>query len=165
MTTCLIHETAIHAWTTQQVFFICNNYVNSDQVIKSYSKQKSSQKSRHSLLRVLTALIQPDCLWDIIITFSIEIASHNGIHYVHIDPCQLRNCNYVIVEYACAKYLGVGKNDCVNTKQERVIVNTKRKQGMVVCAGWLTPNAHAQMDYASAMGCPTDIKLMYNVMY
>ena len=51
-----------------------------------------------------------------------------GIHYVHIDPCQLRNCNYVIGEYACAKYLGVGKNDCVNTKHERVIVNTKRKQ-------------------------------------
>ena len=24
------------------------------------------------------ALIQPDCLWDIIITFSIEIASHNS---------------------------------------------------------------------------------------
>ena len=38
-----------------------------------------------------------------------------GIHYVHVDPCQLRNCNYVIGEYACAKYLGVGKNDCVNT--------------------------------------------------
>ena len=37
---------------------------------------------------------------------------------------------------------------------------------MVVCAGWLTPNAHAQMHYASALGCPTDIKLMYNcVMY
>ena len=48
--------------------------------------------------------------------------------YVHIDPCQLRNCNYVIGEYACAKYLRVGKNDCVNTKHERVIVNTKRKQ-------------------------------------
>ena len=55
-------------------------------------------------------------------------AFQNGIHYVHIDPCQLRNCNYVIGGYACAKYLGVGKNDCVNTKHERVIVNTKRKQ-------------------------------------
>ena len=45
-----------------------------------------------------------------------------GIHYVHIDPCQLRNCNYVIGEYACAKYLGVGKNDCVNTTRTSIIV-------------------------------------------
>ena len=35
---------------------------------------------------------------------------------------------FAVGEYACAKYLGVGKNDCVNTKHERVIVNTKRKQ-------------------------------------
>ena len=30
-------------------------------------------------------------------------------------------------------------------------------EGMVVCAGWLTPNAHAQMHSASAMGRPTDV--------
>ena len=73
-----------------------------------------------------------------------------GIHYVHIDPCQLRNCNYVIGEYACAKYLGVGKNDCVNTKQERVIVNTKRKQ--VIMRGKLFQFKVIQINFLSSGG-------------
>ena len=73
-----------------------------------------------------------------------------GIHYVHIDPCQLRNCNYVIGEYACAKYLGVRKNDCVNTKHERVIVNTKRKQ--VIMRGKLLQFKVIQINLLSSGG-------------
>ena len=80
----------------------------------------------------------------------MQFAISYGIHYVHIDPCQLRNCNYVIGEYACAKYLGVGKNDCVNTKHERVIVNTKRKQ--VIMRGKLLQFKVIQINLLSSGG-------------
>ena len=49
-----------------------------------------------------------------------------------------------------AQSTGVGKNDCVNTKHERVIVNTKRKQ--VIMRGKLLQFKVIQINLLSSGG-------------